>query len=472
MRKFLRTVLVGTTLTLVAGLFVVPPATAATPPRAPDAEKAVPDGAVEVFSGYTTDPRYIADPNLLAEAFQVGKSPTELGLEPNRQQMMPSTSEAEIQRAKDKGISYTAPSAQYDADNRQKIAADPPSYDYITKDECLAHKDQAGNPEGWVKNHFAFCTIGVLYAGARRHIVGPIWVPAGNIQIRVTNIGFGKKEPRPGSTTDRFARFEMFMDDFQGSGVFLGPRVDLEARMQCSGCQIGADSGKKVNMLEWARDPQTSFELVSPANEASEANGEQRATAVFKPIWNFSAEGLTMLPPRVNGDEGGMRFDSAWYLPRKQGSIFDRVVPSIAYSVSDKPVQMSAYHMRDAINFPESTVPRIDGKHIPGGSSNDTIRRLYADKSRRDKNRSVAVGVCEKEWPGYPELGQDCDEFPYASTYEGAARDQYEQGAVYGQFSVKPINAPDNQEAGSRLGVWYGDDRILDGDPFFVRILE
>jgi hypothetical protein len=40
----------------------------------------------------------------------------------------------------------------------------------------------------------------------------------------------------------------------------------------------------------------------------------------------------------------------------------------------------------------------------------------------------------------------------------------------YGMFSVRPINAPDNQLAGSRLGVWYGDDRILDSDGFFVRI--
>jgi hypothetical protein len=29
----------------------------------------------------------------------------------------------------------------------------------------------------------------------------------------------------------------------------------------------------------------------------------------------------------------------------------------------------------------------------------------------------------------------------------------------------------DNRLAGSRLGVWYGADRIIDGDAYYVRIV-
>ncbi|MFE3186757.1 NucA/NucB deoxyribonuclease domain-containing protein [Streptomyces violascens] len=106
-------------------------------------------------------------------------------------------------------------------------------------------------------------------------------------------------------------------------------------------------------------------------------------------------------------------------------------------------------------------------------SYSDPIRRLYFDQTRRDRNRDTAVAVCRKEWPGYPELGQDCDEFPFASTYEGAARSRPEyDGTPYGMFSVRAINSPDNQEAGRRLGTWYGDDRIIDADPFFLRITQ
>jgi hypothetical protein len=165
-----------------------------------------------------------------------------------------------------------------------------------------------------------------------------------------------------------------------------------------------------------------------------------------------------------------VRFDSAWYLPQKQGSIFNRVTPWIAYSTNDPEVNQSAHHIQDAQRHPETTYPRVAGKHIPGASADDPLHRLYRDRTRRRQNRESFAGpVCEQQWPGSPEPSQDCDEYRFSSTYEGAARHLY-QDVPYGWFSVRPILFSDNQTAGRRLGTWYGADRILDGDAFYVRI--
>jgi hypothetical protein len=37
-------------------------------------------------------------------------------------------------------------------------------------------------------------------------------------------------------------------------------------------------------------------------------------------------------------------------------------------------------------------------------------------------------------------------------------------------WSARPVNAQQNSNAGTQLSVLYGDERILDGDPFAVNI--
>jgi hypothetical protein len=41
---------------------------------------------------------------------------------------------------------------------------------------------------------------------------------------------------------------------------------------------------------------------------------------------------------------------------------------------------------------------------------------------------------------------------------------------VNGNYSARALDSTDNQKAGSRLATWYNDDRILDGDTFYVKV--
>lgn len=65
-------------------------------------------------------------------------------------------------------------------------------------------------------------------------------------------------------------------------------------------------------------------------------------------------------------------------------------------------------------------------------------------------------------------VNPECDEFPFASSYEGAAAPQYEANYPYG-YSVKYIPGASNSSAGTKLGNWYSFDRILDGDRYYVQ---
>jgi hypothetical protein len=336
-------------------------------------------------------------------------------------------------------------------------------YDDITVEECRERVELSGRRQGWIKNHFSYCQMGAMAAVQQRCT----WIfcrTIGAFSARVTLLGHAYNGLRNVDWT-------VTLDQIAAFGSANGGRLTFE--IECAGwpdddsCLPGSDEVTR-SVQGWRLDGEADLLFFSPAEPSSPNEGEQIDTGVFQAGGQFRfPNGLTR---SADGPETSVRFDSAWYLPQRQGSIFDRVMPYIAYSKSDSEVKESAHHIEDAQDHPETTYPRVEGKRIPGASADEPLHRLFHDTTRRRQNRETfAVPVCEQQWPGYAELSQDCDEYPFASTYEGAARHLY-QNVPYGWFSVRPVLFSDNQIAGSRLGTWYGADRILDGDAFYVRI--
>jgi hypothetical protein len=337
--------------------------------------------------------------------------------------------------------------------------------DGISPEECRENIELSGRPQGWVKNHFAWCAIELIGAN-HRACWGPFCRPLGNFLARVTTIGYTFNGLRQ-------ADFRGILDQMFVSGTARGSRFTYE--VECAGdpddsCRPGTDWVTKPSAL-WEVDSEAELYFHSPAEAPDPEHGEQRATGVFEADYRWEFPG--QLTTESDGWDTSVRFDSAWYLAQKQGAIFDRSIPWIGISKTNEDEDESADHIEHALNNPNDTVPDIDeDKHIPGGSRDDTIHRLYYDDARRDANREdFAKPACRAEWPNYSAEGKDCDEFPFASTYEGAARHRY-QDIPYGMFSVRAIDATDNQTVGRRLGVWYSFDRILDNDRFYVRILD
>lgn len=129
------------------------------------------------------------------------------------------------------------------------------------------------------------------------------------------------------------------------------------------------------------------------------------------------------------------------------------------------------------------------GKHIrraqlsglPGATDGQPLHRL-ADKTFIGLNRDKA---CPQAWAtpvANPPVS--CDEYPYASTVEGAYTGSGgtasgrswdgclipSLGPAFGPtgYSVCYINAAHNSADGTALSTFYGANRIIPGDPFFV----
>lgn len=111
---------------------------------------------------------------------------------------------------------------------------------------------------------------------------------------------------------------------------------------------------------------------------------------------------------------------------------------------------------------------------LPGGSALNPLHRTQVP-SVINLNRSRACGGVAAQ------PNRSCDEYPFASTYEGAASggsarsfpgcylsDPPATGPV--GFSRCIIDARQNSAGGGILGAAYQKQRILDGDPFYVAL--
>ncbi|MEV4382796.1 hypothetical protein [Streptosporangium sp. NPDC049644] len=110
-------------------------------------------------------------------------------------------------------------------------------------------------------------------------------------------------------------------------------------------------------------------------------------------------------------------------------------------------------------------------KNIPGGSPQNPLHRLK-NLAFGEVQREKSEYVCHKEiqatWSSNIEgdpLAENCDEYPFASVEEGSlgANPDF-------NFSVLLIRATHNQAYGRALGAWYGNNRILKEDPFWIKL--
>ncbi|MBB2925552.1 hypothetical protein FHR80_004499 [Cellulomonas cellasea] len=149
------------------------------------------------------------------------------------------------------------------------------------------------------------------------------------------------------------------------------------------------------------------------------------------------------------------------------GCINPKYIPSLTYSRAAFPE--FARHVEGAQN-----------SGLPGGSASDPLRRL-TDSVAMQRNNTVACGPSYV--PSPRPTGKQCDEYPFRSTYEGAALSgggprtqswcgitlpQQPSTGPYG-YSICLINGSQNMQAGSTmLNSLYKQDRVLDGDKFFI----
>ncbi|MFD5557798.1 NucA/NucB deoxyribonuclease domain-containing protein [Streptomyces sp. NPDC127068] len=200
---------------------------------------------------------------------------------------------------------------------------------------------------------------------------------------------------------------------------------------------------------------------------------------------------VKLTPPpawQMGGATGGdlfmlaPRWDAASYLgnptgggvpARKGGAVFSYLA-TLRYSSKDgAPEQAVALHIKKAFTRPNATKPPNALKDVHGQKASEPLHRLYHDAERRKTNRARAVSTCRRYYGAdYATGGKECDEYPFATTYQGCAEAEYNVYAEKKNFSAMPVPRDDNGSAGTLLGQFYKKNRVIDGpdDGFLVKI--
>ncbi|PTM57776.1 NucA/NucB deoxyribonuclease domain-containing protein [Desmospora activa] len=441
-----------------------------------EVEAKKPDTAEEIDShgSFTYLPMDLENEEEIKRQLEEGKSPEELGLLQGKSKSEPLRTLEEIQEeSKQKKQPYTV---NMDPPVKTADTWNPPQfrYDYIAKQECLDNP-AGGTLEGWAKNRYAFCRAGNFsYVEVQCRGWWPfIRCTTYGVQYRLTLIGFG-------SNGKREAQFDYYVDNIQVThprmnGAKLKIDVNCAALVNPGDCREDASTpAVERTVAQWKNNGFGTKKLYSIPPEITDYNPDRLGYLEF---WARSTVSPSGLPTRTqDSPREEVRFDSARYMfvfyPRQyfpHGAIFPRAKPVLQYSLSEPAMNEAAQHYKDAMERPGSTVPPKVNKQIPGAEGDRPLHRLtrrhHPDEYNQNRNRTRSE--CDRWFPDRPENNQ-CDEFPFASTWEGTA-------FADGNFSIRMISADDNNAAGRWLGAWYAYDRIIDGrtypgEYFHVRV--
>lgn len=196
--------------------------------------------------------------------------------------------------------------------------------------------------------------------------------------------------------------------------------------------------------------------------------GATGTAAYGTPAWaiTFKSPGSTTTAS-LTRSAAQVRCDNAVPGQAAIGCVVPGITPSIRY---------------DGTTFLEfgAHVSMAQGSGLKGGTSASPLHRLV-NPTQQAANRNTA---CPSSLPR--PTGRTCDEYPFASTYEGAAlsgggartfswcqvtlTNPPSTGSL--GYSVCMIDAGENSAAGSLLNsVLYVPSRVIDGDAFVVQIL-
>ncbi len=366
------------------------------------------------------------------------------------------------------------------------IAVDP-----VTLDECDHHKFPDGAPVWWHKSHYSTCWSG--FDNLLKPASCPIFCDDSLNSFRLVVIGVGDVNVVPqgdASPPVRKVRFTIRTSTAQKSGPEPAPDSSLiQLRINCaaldgSTCQNSQNAGVTKTLGELRAGFETSFDLtVSGTGALGDADNKTYYNTSLT-ITNTLPPGYE--PPEVSLPNDALRCDTSTYnynldtQRRDRGAcIFTDVDAVLHYSKAPgSPVKAVADHIAEAQSHPENTKPGGVGKTIPGSrASGFKLSRLVPDlgvgrDDRYEANRLIAKANCIRYWGvDYTQGGKlDCDEYPFASTYEGAAYNLWNGGGTAISFSSMPLDMGENRAAGRALNVWYATDHILERDTYYVDI--
>ena len=342
-------------------------------------------------------------------------------------------------------------------------------------ENCLEGSDAPG---GRIYNRFLYCMTGEIRPS---YVVSPLG-EVGHATVKIQVVAYGRDDGQ------RNIKVFLRATEASSGGYAGSPSTVVRAWVDCvepsAGCSAGGPTVTQI-VRNWDRDRRWHEFTVESNENISDAPDKVlrhkwtiRSQARFPGGWPFRG-GETSI---ASFDARIIRCDSAKYFRgRNAACIHDEVIPHLQYRTSDDRVDEVAYHILMAQENAAETWPdygsakRIPGKFIPGNASAAGLHRVrYGGADFYKKNVSTKNSACRRtgDYAGarglpaelYNPPAQQCDEYPFATTEEGAASQAWD-------FSVLGVKASDNNCAGRALQRYYLEDRILyHNDKFFVEI--
>ncbi|MGX1885781.1 NucA/NucB deoxyribonuclease domain-containing protein [Streptomyces sp. NPDC055287] len=351
----------------------------------------------------------------------------------------------------------------------------------MSLDECK--RKMGGDAKIYIKSRFAVCT-GLRITTLWQRQSGAIGTSTFTVYVR----GTVPKE------ADRTMHFDYDVVDFTQvgtTGVAAGYKIRIKPQIpqDWPAAARPTQSGNLPVTKTWQE-----LRLMSPAhfnNKVRYAPGQGTGAGAADVVFAvYQPEITTTLPPGWVGESPktgkpfmmAPRWDAAKYLNNStgggsaanKGSAAFSYLATLNYSSKQGAVERGvALHIKKAYASPGATKPPNALKKIPGQNAKTPLHRLYLDERRRKDNRARAVTNCRRHFgPSYTDGGKQCDEFPFATTYEGCAQAEYDPHVEKNNFSVLPVNSAENRDAGILLSQFYTKNRLLDGmdDGFIVKI--
>ncbi|MFD9219589.1 hypothetical protein ACFWDI_06055 [Streptomyces sp. NPDC060064] len=346
----------------------------------------------------------------------------------------------------------------------------------MTYEEC--RKGLGSSKKFFIKSRFAVCS-GATFLQT--------WIrnnrPVGESMFNVRVVGTIAKNSRE-------IKFQYYFTEMERTGTTAtaGMKITTKGAIpQSWPSGVRYDQGGSMpgtKSFDELKQHRTYLHTVNAKPGQGSSGSTDLAFAVYEPS-------ISITPPpgwRLSGALSGKlfmlapRWDAATYLanstgggnPARRGAATFSYLTTLSYSTKAGAEERAvAEHIRTAFTKPLDTKPYMSAKKVPGQAAQEPLHRLV-QQTRKDDNRKAAVKQCKRYWgANYSQGGaRECDEYPFATTYEGAAQADYDPDAKKFNFSVKPVAKADNGAAGSLLLGFYAKNRFIDGlqDGFLVKI--
>ncbi|MFF4416174.1 DNRLRE domain-containing protein [Streptosporangium sp. NPDC001559] len=294
------------------------------------------------------------------------------------------------------------------------------------------------------------------------------------------------------------------LNNVAGSGTLLFSPLGLKLKPRGypsnANCKpvLGSPFGpnlREKSQSSWNANSLEIFGLESPATGVDEKDKDKITTCRFSlnvivtPIGSKTRSVNLWTKAGVSDIAFKARCDSAKYVYAPSGGcVFTYPTMFMEMARNDVNERGETWpeqydHIKKALTNPNAapTYPELGGvvypwsagrsKNIPGGSQQNPLHRI-ANKDLNEKQREKSESVCHREiqrtWSGDLEKDPNalnCDEFPFASVEEGSlgANPDF-------NYSVRLIRADHNQAFGRALAAWYGNNRILKEDAFWIKL--